>query len=102
MRTFVEPSVRAAWRTRRPELFDTPHRRFQSLESARALGGCYALLISAIVAAGIANGLYRSFWAAGLPFLALSGVLSANLLFLSEDGGLSMLTANARSGRRRG
>jgi hypothetical protein len=61
-----------------------PRRPFQSLETSRALGACYALLISAIVAAGIANGLYRTMWAIGLPLLALIGVLNANLLFLSE------------------
>jgi len=102
LRTFVEPSVRASWRARHPELFESSRRRFQSLESTRALGGCYALLISAIVVAGIANGLYRTLWAAGLPLLALTGVMSANLLFMSEGGGLATLPTRVRSERRRG
>ena len=102
LRTIVEPGVKASWRERHPELFQSPHRRFESLESARALGGCYALLVSAIVVAGITNGLYRSLWAAGLPLLALTGVMSANLLFMSEGGGLAALPTGLRSERRRG
>jgi hypothetical protein len=79
LRTIVEPQVVAE--TGRP----VPRtRRFRALESSRALGACYALLISAIVAVGIANGLYRTMWAVGLPVLALVGVLNANLLFMSE------------------
>ncbi|MGH9117980.1 MAG: hypothetical protein ACRD0A_08945 [Acidimicrobiales bacterium] len=45
--------------------------------------------MSAIVVAGIANGLYRTLWAAGLPLLALTGVMSANLLFMSDGGRLA-------------
>jgi hypothetical protein len=79
LRTIVEPQVVAE--TGAPV---SSRRRLRALESSRALGGCYALLISAIVAAGILNGLYRTMWAVGLPVLALVGVINANLLFMSE------------------
>jgi hypothetical protein len=76
LEAIVEPRV--------PVPSPRPRRRpFQSLESSRALGACYALLISTIVAAGMANGLYETMWALGLPMLAIIGVLNANLLFMS-------------------
>jgi hypothetical protein len=58
-----------------------------AMRSTRALGGLYALLVSAVVFVGIANGLYRSLWGIGLPVLALTGVISAQWLFLSEPVG---------------
>lgn len=85
VQAIVEPRVRGSVHGRHEGLGLAPRRRrFRSLESSKALGACYALLISAIVAAGIANGLYSSMWAIGLPLLALVGVLNANLLFMSE------------------
>jgi hypothetical protein len=75
LEAIVEPRVPVPAPARR--------RPFQSLESSRALGACYALLVSTIVAAGIANGLYQTMWAIGLPLLAVVGVLNANLLFMS-------------------
>jgi hypothetical protein len=79
LRTIVEPEVVAETGAPVPR-----GRRFRALESARALGACYALLVSFIVLGGIVNGLYRTMWAVGLPVLALIGVLNANLLFMSE------------------
>jgi hypothetical protein len=84
LRTFVAPRIRGLRKPNDP--LDEGSRRAgrTPLHSSKALGGCYALLVSAIVAAGIANGLYVSLWAVGLPILALTGVLSANWLFMSE------------------
>ena len=87
LRTFVEPRIRRARRDRGPETAASGRRGRLPLQSSRALGACYALLISAIVAAGIANGLYQTMWAIGLPVWALTGVFSANWLFMSEQVG---------------
>jgi hypothetical protein len=81
LRTFVLPKMPMGRQEGRP-----PPARIDvaAMRSTRALGGLYALLVSAVVFVGIANGLYRSLWGIGLPVLALTGVISAQWLFLSE------------------
>ena len=84
LRTFVLPKMR----TRQPERRLPPPRvDVAAMRSTRALGGLYALLVSAVVLVGILNGLYRSLWGIGLPLLALTGVISAQWLFMSETTG---------------
>ena len=87
LRTFVEPRIRSIRRVRRPQVAASGRLGSLPHHSSRALGASYALLISTVVAGGIANGLYRSRWALGLPVLALTGLLSANWLFMSEPVG---------------
>ena len=87
LRTFVEPRIRSIRREHRPQVAASGGRGKLAFQSTRALGASYALLISTIVAGGIVNGLYRSRWALGLPVFALTGVLSANWLFMSERVG---------------
>jgi hypothetical protein len=87
LRTFVVPRIRSPLRPRSSPFVGPRRGERRPLQSSRALGGCYALLVSAIVAAGIADGLYRSLWAVGLPIWALTSVLSAHWLFMSEPVG---------------
>jgi hypothetical protein len=82
VRTFVEPRVRTLRRQHHHS--DLPSPLNAAFQSSRMLGASYALLISAIVVTGIVNGMYQTLWAVGLPVLALTGVLSANWLFMSE------------------
>jgi hypothetical protein len=82
LRTFVLPKLRTTQRRLPPPRLDVA-----AMRSTRALGGLYALLVSAVVLVGIANGLYRSLWGIGLPLLALMGVISAQWLFMSEPAG---------------
>jgi len=88
LRTFVAPRIRGLRKPYDPLGEGSRRAGRIPLHSSKALGGCYALLVSAIVAAGIANGLYLSLWAVGLPILALTGVLSANWLFMSATEAL--------------
>jgi hypothetical protein len=85
VRTFVEPKVRSL--RRQHHHGDLPSPLTAAFQSSRMLGASYALLISVIVVTGIVNAMYQTLWAVGLPVLALTGVLSANWLFMSERVG---------------